>query len=413
MNLVHHLKLAWRVLLRRKGFTAVSLFTIAATLVVVTTTAALLEEVFGHRPPESRLERAVGLHTLGMYGEHGARSAGPGYGLLDRHMRDIPGVVEQTFFEFPIAVTAYADGARVPLLRKRTDGAFWRVFDLRFVEGGPFSDDDERERNFVAVVNVATRDKLLGSGPAVGRWIEVDGQRFRVVGVTENIPIIKVLPGADIWVPISTSRSELYKSDYVGTFQAIFVAHSRADIPAIQAEIARRVQTTPSPDRDLPNLQGGADTKFEAVSRLLFSPRLAEAHPGRLRGFLIGFGLLFMLLPAVNLTNLNASRVAERSAEIGVRRAFGAPKRALLGQFLFENLVLSLLGGGLGFALSAAVLAAINASGFVPYLDVGLNLAVAGWTLVAAVAFGLLSGLWPAYRMSRMAPVDALSGGPR
>jgi putative ABC transport system permease protein len=413
MSLGHHLKLAWRVLLRRKGFTAVSLFTIAATLLVVSTAAALLDEVFGHQAPESRLASAVGLLAMGSYGDRGGQSAGPGYGFLDRHMRDLPGVVEKSFFTVPNRAASYVDGEKVNLFLKRTDGAFWRVFDLRFVEGAPFGDDDDRDRNFVAVVSAAMRDRLLGDGPAVGRWIEIDGQRFRVVGVVEDVPIVKVLPAADVWVPISTARSERYKAEYVGGFMAVFVAGDSRALPEIRAEIRRRILTTTGPDRDFPVLAGGADTKFEAVSRMLFASRLDEAHPGGLRALLVGLGVLFMLLPAVNLTNLNVSRVAERAAEIGVRRAFGAPRRALLGQFLLENLVVSLLGGALGFLLSGLTLAAINASGFVPHLDLGLNLGVAGWTFAGTVLFSLFSGFWPAWRMSRLAPIRALAGGPR
>ncbi|MGE0640577.1 MAG: ABC transporter permease [Thermoanaerobaculia bacterium] len=413
MKILHHLKLAWKVLLRRKAFTAVSLFTVAATILVVTTAAALLDEAFGHRSPESRLDRAVGILAMSESGEHSTRTAGAGYGFLDAHMRDLPGVEEQTFFTVPAGVTTYVEGRKVRLLLKRTDAAFWRVFDLRFVEGAPFSDDDERERNFVAVINTATREKLLGDGPAVGRWIEVDGQRFRVAGVVENIPVLRVLPAADVWVPLSTSRTEQYKREFVGSMQAIFVARSAADLPAIRAEIGRRILTTTAPDPERPNLRGGADTKFEAASRILFSDRYESARPGRLRTLLVAFALLFMLLPAVNLTNLNVSRAAERAAEIGVRRAFGAPRRALLGQFLLENVVLALVGGGIGFALAALAIAGINASGLVPYLDLGLSLAVAGWTVLAALVFGILSGLWPAFRLSRMTPVAALTGGAR
>ena len=102
--------------------------------------AALLDEVFGNRPPETRLERAVGLLAMGSYGERGGQSSGPGYGFLDRHMRDLPEVAEQTFFTVPNRAAAYVDGEKVNLFVKRTDGAFWRVFDLRFLEGAPFTD---------------------------------------------------------------------------------------------------------------------------------------------------------------------------------------------------------------------------------------------------------------------------------
>ena len=60
-----------------------------------------------------------------------------------------------------------------------------------------------------------------------------------------------------------------------------------------------------------------------------------------------------MLLPTVNLININVSRIMERASEIGVRKAFGASSRTLVGQFIVENLILTLVGGAVGFGLSA------------------------------------------------------------
>ena len=64
--------------------------------------------------------------------------------------------------------------------------------------------------------------------------------------------------------------------------------------------------------------------------------------------------LLFMLLPTLNLVNINLSRILERSSEIGVRKAFGASSRTLVGQFVVENLVLTLIGAAVGLVLSVA-----------------------------------------------------------
>src|SRR5256885_1583041 len=74
---------------------------------------------------------------------------------------------------------------------------------------------------------------------------------------------------------------------------------------------------------------------------------------GTLVAIIAAVALLFMALPTLNLVNLNVSRILERASEIGVRKAFGASSRALLGQFLVENVVLTLIGGALGLALSA------------------------------------------------------------
>jgi putative ABC transport system permease protein len=126
--------------------------------------------------------------------------------------------------------------------------------------------------------------------------------------------------------------------------------------------------------------------------------------------FLAAAALLFMTLPAINLINVNLSRVLERAPEIGVRRAFGATRSRLVGQFVVENLALTLVGGTIAAVLASLVLAAVTASGVIPYARLGVNVRVLLWGLLASLVFGLLSGVLPAWRMSRLHPVEALRG---
>jgi len=118
-------------------------------------------------------------------------------------------------------------------------------------------------------------------------------------------------------------------------------------------------------------------------------------------------------LPTVNLVNLNVSRIMERASEIGVRKAFGASSRTLVGQFIVENLMLTLVGGIVGFAVSVLVLRAITASGMVPYANLTVNVRIFLYGLALAVFFGVFSGVYPAWRMSRLNPVAALKGASR
>jgi putative ABC transport system permease protein len=288
---------------------------------------------------------------------------------------------------------------------------------FRFLEGAPFTVEDERNRNLVAVINDATRQKFFGDGPAVGKTFEVDGQNFRIVGVVENVPFLRQVPFADVWVPVSTMKSDKYRDEMMGEFQAAYLARSAADFPAIRDEFNARLGQVEFPDpKAWGSISGQMDTYFEAVSRELVSFGKGESQvsrPGRLLAAIVIIAILFMLLPTVNLININVSRILERGSEIGVRKAFGAPSWMLVGQFIVENVLLTLIGGAIGFVISRFVLGAITESGWFPYAEFHLNYRIFLGGLALAIIFGLFSGVYPAWRMSRLHPVEALKGGAR
>jgi putative ABC transport system permease protein len=122
---------------------------------------------------------------------------------------------------------------------------------------------------------------------------------------------------------------------------------------------------------------------------------------------------LFMLLPTINLININVSRIFERSSEIGVRKAFGASSRVLVAQFVLENIVLCVVGGALGLLGAMGVIAWVNASGWIPYADFQINWRILLYAAAITLFFGCLSGAYPAWRMSRLHPVYALRGDTR
>lgn len=411
----HYLVLSVKVLLRRKFFTAISLFGITFTLVVMVVVSALFDHVLAPGLPEVNQERALGAHRAVMYqADAGAQSSSPGFKLFDRYARDLPGVERLSIFSTANSVQSFVQGHKVTSYLKRTDGEFWRVFQFAFIEGNAFSTADVDDARFVAVISRNTRERLLAGQPAVGASIEADGQRFRVVGVVENVSEMRFAPSADIWVPLTTAKSPAYRDQLMGGFQAIVLAESPAALQGIRDEFNSRLSRVELPE-GYDGLVAPFESKFETLAR--WGPTAdrndPESQAPGLIALLAVLGLLFALLPAVNLVNINVSRILERSSEIGVRKAFGASSRTLVGQFVVENVLLTLVGASIAFVLSYFILDAINRSGAVGYVALELNLRVFAIGIALALAFGILSGVYPAWRMSRLHPVSALKGAVR
>jgi putative ABC transport system permease protein len=158
------------------------------------------------------------------------------------------------------------------------------------------------------------------------------------------------------------------------------------------------------------HIYSGADTYFESFARN-FSRGSEDPRSSTLIGILVLLAVMFIVLPTINLVNINISRIMERASEIGVRKAFGASSITLVGQFIIENVLLTIAGGLIGFALSYVILYYFNSTGWIPYAQFGLNYRVFIYGFIMMIIFGIISGVYPAWRMSRLHPVQALKGG--
>jgi putative ABC transport system permease protein len=196
----------------------------------------------------------------------------------------------------------------------------------------------------------------------------------------------------------------------VGDFAGAMILAPGASSKDVSAEFQRRLATVPMDDPRFETLTASAVPMFSAIASFFFFEQLESSGPVVFMGILWLMALGFMGLPALNLVNLNLSRILERASEIGVRKSFGATSGALVRQFLLENVILAAVGG-LHAALGAAiVLALLNRSGLIPYASLTLNWRVLGWGLLLTLVFGIVSGVLPAWRMSRLHPVGALQG---
>ncbi|WP_242928763.1 ABC transporter permease [Pontibacter vulgaris] len=410
--LKNYLKIAWKVLLRRKFFTFISLFGISFTLMVLMVATSLFDHTFGPQMPERDTDRLLFVNMIREQLKEGYNNSGPpSYYFLDRHVRTLKTPEQVSINSMPFQVNSYINNRKLALDIKYTDREFWDILNFNFVEGSAFTQQDVKGASRVAVINENTREQYFGNTEAVGKYIVVDQVKYKVVGVVENVPVLRVQSYADVWVPITLKSQDFNRPGLRGTYFATIKATTPGDVPKIKEEYAAMMQEV---ERQQPQketkLFSFPDTFLESIARTFLGSG-KEPGVGILYGILTGLAFLFMLLPTINLVNINISRIMERSSEIGVRKAFGATSATIIGQFIIENIFLTLLGGLLGFIFSAAVLWLINDSGIIIYADLGLNLRVFAFGLLLCLVFGLISGVFPAYKMSRLHAVEALKGG--
>lgn len=408
----HYLLTAYKVFMRRKLFTAINLLCIVLTLVVLMVVTALLEYAFYPAGVEGRSERFLQVHTIQSESPDGKSiSRSPlGFKLIDTYLKPLKSVELVGMTSGQENVSVYQQGRVTELKMRHVDANYWKILDFTLLAGRlPLPEDDARG-SAVAVINQATATKLFGTAPAVGQAISVSGQRLRVIGVVANESHVNSL--ADLWAPVTSMASSEYRNELTGSFTALLLARSPADLAQIRQDVVAVARTIRFDDPGKWSKSYiHADSKLDMFARMTVgSSDQEDSGAGMLLVVLVVAMLLFMLLPALNLVNLNSARILERSAEIGVRKAFGATSAQVTAQLVVENVLLCLAGGAIGLLCATGVLAWLEQSGLIEHMRVPVNFAVIGYGLVITIVFGLLSGVLPAWKTSRLDPVHALKG---
>ncbi|MEY3238671.1 MAG: hypothetical protein RIR11_109 [Bacteroidota bacterium] len=395
---------------RRKFYTFISLFGISFTLLVLIVLASFLDHLLGPNYPEARRDRTIYIQLSEKRNSvKGWTNSGPmSFSFAQKYVKTLKTPEKVAIASTPNTINTYIGGKKLKLWFKHTDAEFWEVTDFEFLEGKPYTQREIDNNEYGIVINDGTRDNCFGKGAsAVGKTMEVDNVTYRVIGVVRGCPITRMMVSSDIYLPYNTSKGNLKDPGEIGSFMAQILARQASDIPTIQAEYADVVSKVvlEKTEDEYDTFKSDADTQLGLFTKIFTNGRSSFYI------LIILFAFLFMLLPAINLVNINISRMMERASEIGIRKAFGASKKTLTMQFIIENILLTVMGGVLALVLSLGVLYFINHSGLIAYADLHINWMVALLAFLVSLIFGLMSGVYPAWRMSKLQVAEALKGG--
>jgi len=406
--LKNYFKTAIAVLKRRKFFTFISLFGISFTLTILMVMTAFIDKVVNDPYPDAKRERSLYVNSMEERGKFAMNSGALTFYFLDHYVTALKKPVKVAISSSPKGTNTYINNKKIAINFKYTNADYWEVTDYAFLEGKPFTRQQVANGEKVAVISEDMKKAFFGDMPSVvGKYMEADNELYRVSGVVKNVPVTLYMLYSDIYLPYTVSKSD-YNADkgYRGDYTGILLAATKADVPAMKEEYEQMIRRLPmSNPKEYDRINSHAD------SFIMGYVRTGREESSGLTYALTAIGLfvLFvMLLPTLNLVNINMTRILERSSEIGVRKAFGASSRTLVYQFLVENLILTLLGGAIGVLLSVIAIQFINSLHLIDNLVLSLNLTVLFIALLICLVFGLISGVYPAWRMSRLNVVDAL-----
>ena len=280
-----------------------------------------------------------------------------------------------------------------------TTASYADVTDLELVTGTFFDEQQERNNDKVVVLGPRPVTELFGgdAGEAIGQRLRIGRTTFRVIGVAAPATQDDVA-----YMPIEAARSYvLGGGDDVDT--VIVAARSGAEVPAALAQVTAILD-------DRHNISDSTERDFDATAQQDFIDQ-ATQFLTFLTVFTSAIAGISLVVGGIGVANIMLVSVTERTREIGIRKAIGATRRAILQQFLLESTVLAGLGGtigvivGLGISFGGAALLPRLVPDFPPPVVSPGSVVLA---LLISLLIGLLAGGYPANRAAKLRPIEAL-----
>ncbi|MBR2606494.1 MAG: ABC transporter permease [Bacteroidaceae bacterium] len=273
-----------------------------------------------------------------------------------KHLDEMCIYKEKQFYDDEIVVTSVKSEAETDTYSfSRVDSKFWKVFDFNFIDGRPFTYQEEDKPLVIITSKIAK--ELFSKENVSGEDIYIDTVRYKIAGVVEeaNTCIGTAYTNDHLWIPSQYKYDGYDHRDHIiGNDSPVMLATSPEATDSLINEIKDIFER-------LKQEQAGSKySDYEIYLNKYWEDafNLSSLQEGRKNSFFAAIAkylyiiLAFLLIPALNLSGMISSRMSSRMVEVGVRKAYGATDQSIIRQVLYENLLLTTIGAVIGLALS-------------------------------------------------------------
>ena len=421
--LKNYFKIFVKVALQNKLFTFLSLFGISLTIMFVMIFSMTISKITSGSGPEKDLNKIIFCQRVKTRETHNGKT---GYGisvsscgrsLCEDHLKKVKSADLISMYTNTGSWEFIFNGKYQLKQQTQTDAEFWNMYHFTFLQGRPYTREEVIKGANLAVITRSLKELLFGSDKDIlGKTVHYTSMNLVVTGVVEDPPKTDQNAMGDLYFPYTLFKNNDIPNDYLGGFITAFRSSSHKQFVPIKNEVQEMIAKLDAADTTQTIFLSGPNSQIEKMMVGYGDPEDYSLGTSVFKYLMMA--LAFILLPAINLMALNFARIQERGEEIAIRKSFGASGKILRSQFLFENILMTLIGGVVGIILSYLAVALLGNSlslrisffSTVP-LTFSFNYVVFAAALIACLIFGLLSGYLPAVRLSRMRPALYLKGG--